>query len=100
MHLTIIIDESDSDYLKDTGGYDDPVISHHTLIHTLDSGEEAVVYTKLEVDYGDGMPTWINNLDRTINALEKHYGYTFDMKKYIKHCKRKVGDLFTEDPDH
>ena len=53
------------------------------------------IYTELVINYGDDMPTWIDNLREIIKAVEKHYGYPFDLIKLVK-----KGKLLTEDPDH
>lgn len=75
-------------------------------------GVEVTTYTQYAVTYNDDLPTWIDNIDQCVKALEKHYGYGFDMKKYIKHLKNKeekenvlkkknkIAEFFSEDPDH
>lgn len=54
-----------------------------------------VTYTEFMINYGEEMTTWMDNLRQIIKALEKHYGYKFDLSKLTKN-----GVLYTEDPDH
>lgn len=70
-----------------------------TLTQTFGEDEKGEigwpVYTEFVINYGDDMPTWTDNVRQVVKALEKHYGYSFDLNKLVK-----KGKLNTEDPDH
>lgn len=112
MRLNIIIEDDAEDtefYRQDPNAYESKTTS--MTVRTEDfSGEELTTYTQYIVDYNDDLPTWLDNIDQCVKALEKHYGYSFDMKKYAKRIKNKetentekktrLFEFFTEDPDH
>lgn len=112
MNLTIIIQDSikeNTEISCNQTDYEGKTTS--TTICTEDfDGEELITYTKYTVSYNDDLPTWLDNIDQCVKALEKYYGYKFDMKKYAKRIKNKETDVtqsktrlsefFSEDPDH
>lgn len=93
MRIYFSIDERTVDFTYDTE--EDRVSLMQRFVYDSVGEFKKPVYTELQLDYGDDMPTWTGNIREIIKALERHYGYKFDLSKIIK-----KGKLVTEDPDN